>query len=99
MRVSHVDATGTGLRELVRRLRRAGVGEIAIERGDEQVVDTLLMAGLVVVVISANQVHNLRGRYGTAGNKDDRFDAYVLADTLRTDRARLRAEPGIGCMS
>jgi len=30
-------------------------------------------------------------RYGSAGNKDDRFDAYVLADTLRTDRGRLRA--------
>ena len=33
---------------------------------------------------------NLRSRYGSAGNKDDRFDAFVLADTLRTDRARLR---------
>jgi transposase len=76
--------------ELVRRLRRASVGEVAIERGDGQVVDTLLDAGLTVVVISPNQVHNLRGRYGSAGNKDDRFDAFVLADTLRTDRARLR---------
>ena len=46
--------------------------------------------GLTVVVISPNQVKNLRGRYGSAGNKDDRFDAFVLADTLRTDRARLR---------
>jgi len=36
-------------------------------------------------------VKNLRGRYGSAGNKDDRFDAFVLADTLRTDRARLAA--------
>jgi hypothetical protein len=35
-----------------------------------------------VVVISPNQIKNLRGRYGSAGNKDDRFDAYVLADTL-----------------
>jgi transposase len=26
---------------------------------------------------------------GQAGNKDDRFDAFVLADTLRPDRARL----------
>jgi len=43
-----------------------------------------------VVVISPNQLKNLRGRYGSVGNKDDRFDAYVLADTLRTDRARLR---------
>ena len=53
------------------------------------VVDTLLDAGVTVVVISPNQVKNLRGRYGSAGNKDDRFDAFVLADTLRTDRARL----------
>ena len=30
----------------------------------------------------------LRSRYGSAGNKDDRFDAYVLADTLRTDGHR-----------
>jgi hypothetical protein len=42
-----------------------------------------------VVVISPNQVRNLRGRYGSAGNKDNRSDAFVLADTLRTDRARL----------
>jgi hypothetical protein len=63
---------------------------VAIERGDGQVVDTLLDAGLFVVVISPNQVHNLCGRYGSSGNKDDRFDAFVLADTLRTDRARLR---------
>jgi transposase len=54
------------------------------------VIDTLLTGGLTVVVISPNQVKNLRGRYGSAGNKDDRFDAFVLADTLRTDRTRLR---------
>ena len=43
-----------------------------------------------MVVIAPNQVKNLRSRYGSAGNKDDGFDAYVLADALRTDRARLR---------
>jgi len=100
--VAVVDATGTpierftvthtadGLRELPRRLDRLGVSEVAIERPDGQVVDALLEAGLTVVVISPNQVKNLRSRYGSAGNKDDRFDAFVLADTLRTDRARLR---------
>jgi len=82
--------TATGLRELVGFLDRHGVGEVAIERPDGPVVDTLLGAGVTVVVISPNQVKNLRGRYGSAGNKDDRFDAFVLADTLRTDRARLR---------
>jgi transposase len=87
---SSVPHTSAGLRELVRVLRRHGVGEVAIERPDGPVVDTLLAAGLTVVVISPNQVKNLRGRYGSAGNKDDRFDAFVLADTLRTDRARLR---------
>jgi transposase len=87
---STVPHTAAGLRELVAFLGRHGVGEVAIERPDGPVVDTLLGAGLTVVVISPNQVKNLRGRYGSAGNKDDRFDAYVLADTLRTDRARLR---------
>jgi transposase len=85
-----VEHTTAGLRELLGVLGKHGVGEVAIERPDGPVVDALLAAGLVVVVISPNQVKNLRGRYGSAGNKDDRFDAYVLADTLRTDRARLR---------
>ena len=79
-----------GLRGLVRRLARIGVAEVAIERPDGPVVEALLGAGLTVVVISPNQLKNIRGRYGSAGNKDDRFDAFVLADTLRTDRARLR---------
>ena len=86
-----VEHNAAGLRELLAVLGRAGVGEVAIERPDGPVVDTLLGAGITVVVISPNQVKNLRGRYGSAGNKDDRFDAFVLADTLRTDRARLRA--------
>jgi transposase len=82
--------TTPGLRQLVRRLQRAGVLEVAIERPDGPVVDALLETGLGVIVIAPNQVKNLRGRYGSAGNKDDGFDAYVLADTVRTDRARLR---------
>jgi transposase len=82
--------TAAGLRGLLRRLADLSVGEVAIERPDGPVVAAMLEAGLAVVVISPNQLKNLRGRYGSAGNKDDRFDAFVLADTLRTDRARLR---------
>ena len=85
-----VTHTAEGLRALVRRLARAGAAEVAIERGDGPVVDALLAAGVTVVVITPRQIKNLRSRYGSAGNKDDRFDAYVLADVLRTDRARLR---------
>ena len=84
-----VEHSAAGLRELVAVLVRAGAREAAIERPDGPVVDALLSAGITVVVISPNQIKNLRGRYGSAGNKDDRFDAYILADTLRTDRARL----------
>jgi transposase len=87
---SIVEHSSAGLRALVTVLARAGVAEVAIERPDGPVVDALLGAGITVVVISPNQLKNLRGRYGSAGNKDDRFDAFVLADTLRTDRARLR---------
>jgi transposase len=85
-----VEHSAAGLAELVAVLGQAGCREVAIERPDGPVVDALLAAGITVVVISPNQVKNLRGRYGQAGNKDDRFDAFVLADTLRTDRARLR---------
>jgi transposase len=85
-----VEHSAAGLRELTGVLAHAGCAEVAIERPDGPVVEALLGAGLTVVVISPNQVKNLRGRYGSAGNKDDRFDAFVLADTLRTDRARLR---------
>jgi transposase len=82
--------TAEGLRTLVQRLAKAGACEVAIERGDGPAVDALLAAGVTVVVITPRQIKNLRSRYGSAGNKDDRFDAYVLADVLRADRARLR---------
>ena len=76
--ISH---TTPGLRRLVHRLRRAGVCEVAIERPDGPVVDALLEAELGVIVIAPNQMKNLRGRYGSAGNKDDSFDAYVALVT------------------
>ena len=86
-----LEHSAEGLSMLVRRLAKLGCHELAIERPDGPVVEALLVAGLTVVVISPNQLKNLRSRYGSAGNKDDRFDAFVLADTLRTDRRRLRA--------
>ena len=61
--------TTPGLRQLVRRLQRAGVLEVAIERPDGPVVDALLETGLGVIVIAPNQVKNLRGRYGSAGTR------------------------------
>ena len=83
-----VEHTADGLSDLCRRLRTAAVRRVAIERPDGPVVDALLEAGFEVVVVSSRAVKALRTRYGTAGNKCDRSDAYVLADCLRTDGHR-----------
>lgn len=77
-----------GLNKITTLLRRHGVVRVGIERGDGPVVEHLIRDGVEVVVISARQVKSLRSRYGSAGNKDDRFDAFVLADALRTDAGR-----------
>ena len=81
--------TRAGLTRLVSVLKRHLVSGVGIERPDGPVVDTLLGAGFTVYVISPSEIKSLRRRFGAAGNKDDRFDAYVLADTVRTDRRRL----------
>jgi transposase len=78
-----------GIARLVTALTGGGVVGVGLERGDGPLVTALLAAGLRVFVIAPSQVKNLRGRYGSAGNKDDRFDAFVLADVVRTDRRRL----------
>jgi len=85
------------IKAMVGRLRCAGATGVAIERGDGPVVEELLAAGLAVFVVPSRQIKALRSRYGSAGNKDDRFDACVLADTLRTDGHRwqpLRPDAG-----
>lgn len=84
-----VDHTRVGLAQVVSVLSRYEISGVGIERPDGAVVDALLEAGFTVYVIPPSQIKALRGRYGSAGNKDDRFDAYVLADTVRTDRRRL----------
>lgn len=78
----------SGLAKITALLRRHHVHRVGIERGDGPVVEHLLRGGFEVVVVSARQVTSLRVRYGAAGNKDDRFDAFVLADALRTDAGR-----------
>lgn len=76
-----------GLTRLTSRLVELGVTRVGIERPDGPVVEALLDAGLRVAVVPPRQAKNLRSRYGRAG-KDDRFDAYVLADAMRTDGHR-----------
>jgi transposase len=59
---------------------------VAIERPDGAVVETLLERGFLVHSINPKQLDRFRDRHTVSGAKDDRRDAYVLADSLRTDR-------------
>lgn len=55
---------------------------VAIEVPHGPVVDTLLDRGFVVYAINPKQLDRLRDRISIAGAKDDRRDAYVLADGM-----------------
>jgi len=91
--------SGPGLTALVAALRRSS-GEpariaVAIETPRGAVVDTLLEQGVHVFTLNPKQLDRFRDRHTVAGAKDDRRDAFVLADALRTDRGafhRLRPD-------
>jgi hypothetical protein len=53
--LAQMPATAMGLRDLLGLLRRYRVEEVAIERPDAPLVETLLEAGITVVVIGPNQ--------------------------------------------
>src|SRR5580765_3674470 len=86
--------SGAGLAELGDWLLlvagSASAVAIAIEVPHGPVVDTLIDRGFVVHAINPKQLDRLRDRFSIAGAKDDRRDAYVLADGVRTDRRLFR---------
>jgi len=57
----------------------------AVETPRGTVVDVLLDRGVHVYSINPKQLDRFRDRHTVAGAKDDSLDAYVLADSLRTD--------------
>jgi transposase len=63
---------------------------VAIEVPRGPVVETLLERGLHVFAINPKQLDRFRDRHTVAGAKDDRRDAFVLADSLRTDLPAFR---------
>ena len=82
--------TGTGIAELCTWLlettdARPAAIYVSIEVPHGAVVETLLERGLVVHSINPKQLDRFRDRFTSAGAKDDRRDARVLADSLRTD--------------
>ena len=89
--------SGEGLTELgdwlLSMASVASTVAVAIEVPHGPVVDALIDRGFVVYAINPKQLDRLRDRFSVAGAKDDRRDAYVQADGLRTDRCRRVSGP------
>ena len=90
-----VQESPEGLAEIGRWLdeRRAEGIELwaAIEKPAGRIVDFLLDHGVEVYPVNPKAVDRVRDRYRMSGSKSDAFDAYVLAEFLRTDHVHLRA--------
>ena len=87
--------SGTGITETIKGLTRVANGDVsrlrvAIEIPHGAVVESLMDRGVHVYSINPKQLDRFRDRYSVAGAKDDSFDAYVLADSLRTDMRLFR---------
>jgi hypothetical protein len=86
-----VDHNGQAITELLRSIIAIAKGEpgrvaVAIEVPRGPVVEAFLEAGCEVYAINPKQLDRFRDRYTVAGAKDDSRDAYVAADSLRTDQ-------------
>ena len=66
---------------------------IAVERSEGLLVEHLQAAGHAVFPVSPRISARARERYKVAAVKDDRFDAFVLADTLRHEHGQWRVLP------
>lgn len=82
--------SGTGLAQLCDWLLELSAGDtaavrVAIEIPHGAVVETLQERQLPVYALNPKQLDRFRDRFTLAGAKDDRRDARVLADSLRTD--------------
>ena len=88
-----VPHSGIGLADLVSWLREIGEPSeiaVAIEVPHGAVVETLLEQGFAVFAINPKQLDRFRDRFTAAGAKDDRRDALVIGDSLRTDAQAFR---------
>jgi transposase len=94
VREMKVQESPEGLAEIGRWLdeRRAEGIELwaAIEKPQGRIVDFLLDHGVEVYPVNPKALDRVRDRYRMSDSKSDAFDAYVLAEFLRTDQAHLR---------
>jgi transposase len=86
-----VEHSGAAQREFVQWLTELVRGRtwtvaIAIELPRGALVEGCVERKFAVFAINPKQLDRFRDRYSVAGAKDDSRDAFVLADSLRTDR-------------
>ena len=82
--------SGAGLNQLADRLAALSNGDpstvaIGIETPHGAVVETLVERGFAVFSLNPKQMDRFRDRHCVSGAKDDRRDAYVIADAVATD--------------
>jgi transposase len=85
-----VPHSGSGITQLLawvteQTMQSADRVGIAIEIPRGAVVESLAERGYAVFSINPKQLDRFRDRHSVAGAKDDGRDAFVLADSLRTD--------------
>jgi transposase len=90
-----VDHDGASLAQLMAWLWTLSAGQpervsVAIEVPRGAIVEGLVERGFHVFAINPKQLDRFRDRHSVAGAKDDRRDAFVLADSLRTDQPSFR---------
>lgn len=61
---------------------------VALETAHNLLIDFLWSRGYTVFIVAPSVTRSSRGRYGSSGAHTDADDAFLLADLLRTDRAR-----------
>lgn len=83
-----------GLHQLDDELARLGSClPVSLERSEGLLVEHLQSSGHRVFAVNPRIAARARERYRVASSKDDVFDAFVLADTLRHEHARWRILP------
>ncbi|GAC1598062.1 MAG: IS110 family transposase [Polyangiales bacterium] len=63
---------------------------VSIETPRGSVIEAMIERDIAVFAINPKQLDRFRDRHSPAGAKDDRRDAFVLADSLRTDQPSFR---------
>src|SRR6266446_5169917 len=90
-----VDHDGASLAQLAAWLWTLSAGQpqrvsVAIEVPRGAIVEGLVERGFHVFAMNPKQLDRFRDRHSVAGAKDDRRDAFVLADSVRTDQPSFR---------